>query len=105
MLIDGPPEIMVHALDADENLIHVPLVAGSWPTPAQSVGKTRCKFLTPGPHRLVRDEHTAFREDQRDIPKTETEEVIQPDGVADDLAWERMAVMGVGWRGHPTSLI
>ena len=46
MLFDGPPEIMLDALDTDEDLIHVPLVAGSWPTPAQSVGKTRCKFGT-----------------------------------------------------------
>ena len=105
MLIDGPPEIMLDALDTDEDLIHVPLVAGSWPTPAQSVGKTRCKFLAPAPHRLVGDEDTAFRQDQLDIPETEAEHVVQPDGVADDLSCEPMAIVGVGWRRHPTSLI
>jgi hypothetical protein len=90
MLIDGPPEIMLDALDTDEDLIHVPLVAGSWPTPAQSVGKTRCKFLAPAPHRLVGDEDTAFRQDQLDIPETEAEHVVQPDGVADDLSCKRI---------------
>jgi hypothetical protein len=29
ILIDGAPEIMLHALDADEDFVHVPLVAGS----------------------------------------------------------------------------
>ncbi len=29
ILIDGAPEIVLHALDTDEDLVHVPLVAGS----------------------------------------------------------------------------
>jgi hypothetical protein len=31
--------------------------------------------------------------------------VVQPDGVADDLGWEPMAVVGIGWRRHPTTLL
>ena len=46
MLIDGPPHIMLYALDADENFIHVPLVAGSWSKPAQSVGLKRAAWVS-----------------------------------------------------------
>jgi hypothetical protein len=31
--------------------------------------------------------------------------MVQPDGVADDLSCEPMAIVGVGWRHHPISLI
>jgi hypothetical protein len=96
MLIDGPPEIMLHALDPDKDLVHVPLITGSRPTPAQSVGETRCEFLAPAPHRLVGDDNTAFRQDQLDIPETKAEYVVQPDRVADDLGREPIAVVGSG---------
>ena len=103
MLIDGPPEIMLDALDTDEDLIHVPLVAGSWPTPAQSVGKTRCKFLAPAPHRLVGDRNTAFRQDQLYIAQAEAEDVVQPNSVADDLGREPMTIVRIGrWQSCPS---
>ena len=92
ILINGAPEIMLHALDADEDLVHVPLVARSWPTAAQAVSETCSELLAPASHRLVGDDDTAFRQDQLDIAQTEAENVVQPDGVADDLGWEPMAV-------------
>src|ERR1700709_443125 len=97
ILIDGAPEVVLHALDADEDLVHVPLVARPWPTPPQAVGETRSELLAPASHRLVGDDDTAFRQDQLDIAQTEAENVVQPDGVADDLGWEPMAVVGIGW--------
>nr|WP_254073366.1 hypothetical protein [Acidisphaera sp. S103] len=33
ILIDGAPEVMLHAQDADEDFIHVPLVASPGPGP------------------------------------------------------------------------
>jgi hypothetical protein len=30
--------------------------------------------------------------------------VVQPDGMADDLGWEPMTIVGVGWRLHAVSL-
>jgi len=38
------------------------------------------------------------------MPQAEAEHVVEPDGVADDLGWEPMAVVGVGWRLHAASL-
>ncbi len=55
ILIDGTPEIMLHALDTDEHFVHVPRVAGSWPTTAHSVGKnspqTSCTSVAPSRRR------------------------------------------------------
>jgi hypothetical protein len=104
ILIHGAPEIMLHALDTDEDLIHVPLVAGSWPAASQAVGETRGESFAPASHRLIGDDDTAFRQDQLDIPQTEAEHLVQPDGVANELGREPTAV-GVGWRRHPTGLV
>lgn len=71
ILIHGTPEIVLHALDPDEDFVHVPLVTGSWPTPAQTVSETRRELLAPASHRLVGDDDTAFRQDQLDIAQTE----------------------------------
>ena len=79
ILIHRAPEIMLHALDPNEHLIEIPLVAGPWPTSAQTVGETRRELLTPAAHRLVGDDDTALRQDQLDIAQTEAENVVQPD--------------------------
>jgi hypothetical protein len=96
ILIDGAPEVVLHALDADEDLVHVPLVARLWPTPPQAVGETRSELLAPASHRLVGDSDTALCQDQLNVAQAEAEDVIQPDGVADDLGREPMAVVGSG---------
>src|SRR6476469_5573924 len=41
ILIDGAPEVMLHALDPDEDFVHVPLIAWPRPAAAQAVGETR----------------------------------------------------------------
>src|ERR1700709_2505190 len=53
ILIDGAPEIVLHALDADEDLVHVPLVARSWPAASQAIGGRRGGIFSPPPHPLV----------------------------------------------------
>jgi hypothetical protein len=39
VLIHGTPGIVLHALDPDEHLVHMPLVAGPRTASAQAVGK------------------------------------------------------------------
>jgi hypothetical protein len=94
ILIDGAPEIVLHALDPNKDFVHVPLVAGPWPATAQAVGETRAELLAPASHRLVGDDDTTFRQDQLDIPQAEAEHVVQPHGMADDLSGEPMTVVG-----------
>ena len=45
VLIDGTPEIMLHALDPDEHFVEVPLVARPRPAAAQAIGKVAPNFL------------------------------------------------------------
>ena len=104
ILIDGAPEIVLHALDPDEDFVHVPLIPWPRPAAAQAVGETRTEFLAPASHRLVGDDNASLSQEQLNIPQAEAEHVVQPDSVADDLGGEPMAVVGIGWRLHAASL-
>jgi hypothetical protein len=95
-LIHRAPEIVLHALDSDEDLIEVPLVPGPWPAMAQAAGKRLAKFLAPAPHGLIGDYDAPLGQKQFDVPQAEAEHVIQPDCVANDLRGEAMAVAWVG---------
>jgi len=96
--------MVLHASDSDEDLVHVPLVPWPRPAAAQAVSETRAQFLAPALYHLVRDHDAALSHEQLDVPQAEAEQVVEPDGVADDLGWEPMAVVGVGWRLHAGSL-
>jgi hypothetical protein len=47
---------MLNALDPDEHLIEVPLVARSGTTAAQTISKALAEFLAPASYRLVGDD-------------------------------------------------
>jgi hypothetical protein len=55
ILINRAPEIMLHALDANEHLIHVPLIPGPWPAATEAVGEALAKFLAPTPYGFIGD--------------------------------------------------
>ena len=55
--------------------------------------------------RVVNVTMPALSQDQLHIAQAEAEHVVQPDGMADDLGGEPMAIVGVGWRLHAASLI
>jgi hypothetical protein len=95
----------LHALDPDENLIEVPLISRSWPATSQAVGETCSELLAPAPHRLVGDDNTSLSQDQLNIAQAETEHVVQPDGMADDLGGEPMTIVRIGWWVDAASLI
>ena len=58
ILIDGAPEIVLHAADPDEDhfSVHVPLVPWPWPAASQAVGEALAEFLAPAPYGLVGDD-------------------------------------------------
>jgi hypothetical protein len=105
MLIDGAPKAVLHALDPDEDFVHVPFVAWSRPASSQPIGETRGEFLAPAAHRLVGDDDAALGEEQLNIPQAQAEHVIQPDRVTDNLRWKAVAVVWVEWRLHAASLV
>jgi hypothetical protein len=95
---------MLHALDPDEDLVHVPLVAWPWSAAAQAAGETRTEFLAPASHRLSGDAYAALNQEQPNIPQAEAEHVIQPYSMADNLRGEPMAAVRGRGRLHAASL-
>ncbi len=99
-LVDRAPEIVLHAPDPDEHLVEMPLVSGLRTAAAHGFGKALAKFPAPAPHGLIRDDDAPLREQELDIPQAEAEHMIQPDGMADNLSGEPMAIVRVGCGLH-----
>jgi hypothetical protein len=56
-------------------------------------------LLAPGPDAFVRDHHAAPGQDQLDVAQAEAENMIKPNGVADDLDREVVTMIGTEvWR-------
>jgi hypothetical protein len=104
ILVDGAPKVVLNTLDPDENLIQVPFIAWPRPAAAHTIGERRGKFLAPAPDRLVGHNDAAFSQNQLNVPQTEAENVVQPDGVADNLSGEAMAIVRIRWRLHAARL-
>jgi hypothetical protein len=68
LLVDRPPEVLSLAVDLDENLVQVPLVAGLGAAAAQLSGVGRAQLRAPLPDGLVRDDHTAGEPQLLDLP-------------------------------------
>src|SRR5271166_5212636 len=102
--IHGAPKIMLHAADPDEYLVDVPLVSRPWPAAAKVVGKALAEFLAPASNGLIGDDNTTLGQKQMNTPQAETEHMIQPDRMADDLDGKAMPVARIGWRFHAASL-
>jgi len=68
ILIHGAPQIMLNALDPDEYLVEVPLVARPRTTAAQTISKALAEFLAPASHRLVGDDDAALSQKQLNVP-------------------------------------
>src|SRR3981081_231377 len=104
VLIHGTPKIVLHTLDPDEHLVHVPLVSRPWSAASQAAREGLAKLLAPLTNRLIGDNNATFSQKQLNIPQAEAEHVIQPDCVADDLGGKAMAVVRVGRGLHAASL-
>ena len=59
ILIDGPPEVVASAVDAEIDLVQMPLVAASRRAAAQLVGEILTELQTPLAYRLVGDDDAA----------------------------------------------
>ena len=105
MLIDSPPEIAQLTIDTQIHLIEVPDVARLRSTTPELAGELGPEPETPLPDTFVSDQNTAFGEDQFDIAQAQAEDVIQPDGVADDLGWEAVSGIGDKVGRHPISVV
>src|SRR6476660_1807303 len=66
------------------------------PTSLQSIGEQPAEALAPIPDGLVADHQVTGSEDRLDVTKVQTEAVIQPDRMLDDLRREAKATARVG---------
>jgi hypothetical protein len=82
--VDGPPQLLPTAVDRQEHLVEMPLVAGSGLAAAQPAGVFRPELGTPLPDRLVGDDHAADQHELLDLTEAQREAVIQPYAVRDD---------------------
>src|SRR3954462_5946025 len=94
ILVDGPPEPMLLAADHQAHLIQVPFVARTGQPAADLVGEPLAELARPLAHGLVAHVNAAGGQHLFDHAQAERKAEIEPDGVADDLAWK--AVAGVG---------
>ncbi len=85
VLVDRPPQVLLPALNPDEQLIQMPGVALPTPPGPQPSSVVDPERQAPLPDRLVGDRDPALREEILHVPETETEPVVQPHRVTDDL--------------------
>ena len=102
MLVDRAPQVAQPAVDPDEHLVEVPLIAGARAPPAQLVGVGLPELGAPPPDRLVAHRDTACEHQLLDLTQAEREPEVQPHAVVDDL--DRVAVALIRRRcgAHPT---
>lgn len=93
--VDPTPKIALLAADADEHLVHVPLVTGLWPSLPQHNGEDPAKARAPLADTLVADDGPTCRQDPLNISQAQTEAVIKADGMLDDFAREAEAAIRI----------
>ena len=91
-LVHNAPQIVQHATDTDEYLIHVPGVSSFWPAPVLASREVGAELQTPVSYTFVGHDDAALGEDQRDVAQAETGNVVQPHSIVDDLGREAGAV-------------
>ena len=85
VLVHGPPQILLPPPDLDEQLVQMPGVALAAPAVPQPPCVVEPERSTPMSNRLIRYGDTPFGEEIFDIPKTQAETMVEPDGVTDDF--------------------
>ena len=91
ILVNGSPKITTFPSDGDEQLVHVPDVTEPTLSPPQSAGVLGSKLPAPGSNGFVRYGDATLREKVFDIAKAQSEPMVQPNRVADDLGWKAVA--------------
>ncbi len=91
VLVYRSPKIMAFAADCDEHFVHVPDVTEPPLSPPQSAGVLGSKLPALGSNGFVGYGDATLSEQVLDISKAQSEAMVQPDGMADDLAWKAVA--------------
>ena len=104
VLVDGPPQVLLPALNPHEQLIEIPRVALPATPAPQPSSVLEPEGQAPLPDCLVRDRDSALGEEILDVSETEAESMIQPHCVTDDLGRKSVSSVGRRLLTHPLSL-
>jgi len=104
VLVDGPPQILLLAVDSDEHFIQMPGVSQPALASLQFPNIVRTELLTPQPNRLIRHEDSPLGKQILDISEAQAKSVASPDRVTDDFWRETMTVIARPIALHRPSL-
>jgi len=100
ILVDGAPEILPLAPDCYKEFIQMPDVAQmSLPAP-EFAGVFDTELSAPLSNSLVRNYDPALRQQILNISEAQTESMIKPNGMADDIWRKSMSVIVGSIGGH-----
>src|SRR3954471_14153586 len=97
ILVDRPPEPALLAADHQAHFVEVPFVARTGQPTPDLVGEGLPELAPPLPDGLMAHVDAAGRQHLFDHAQAQGKAEVEPNGVADDLAWK--AVAGVGGLG------
>src|SRR5262245_47250726 len=88
VLIHGTPEVLQLAVNSHEHFVQIPSI----PQPTLASFQSPCilhpEFDRPLSDRFVRHVYSALSEQILDVPETQTESIIEPDSVTDNV-WRK----------------
>jgi hypothetical protein len=93
ILIYGSPKVMLLAVYFDEDFVDVEGVPITSVLSFQTPGVQSTELDTPETDRLATDSNATFSEEILDIPVAEIKAIVEPDGVADDIGRETVALI------------
>ena len=95
ILINGPPQVMLLAVDFYEDFIDEEIIALSPVLSLQSAGIDSTELDTPESDRFSSDCNATLSQQIFDIAVAQVESVVEPDGVTDDVGRESVALVGI----------
>jgi hypothetical protein len=104
ILIDSTPEIVPLALDVHEELVHVPDVSLTTLPTSEAPSVVESELLTPLANGLMGDDDSPLCQELLNISEAQTESVIQPHRVTDDLGRKPVSVVATHCAVHQRSL-
>jgi hypothetical protein len=91
VLIHSTPEVMLLAIDSNEDFIQIPVIAQSTLPSLQFPDIVRTELMTPLPDRLIGHDNSPLGQEILYVSEAQREAMVRPDRIADDLGRETIA--------------
>jgi len=104
VLIDCSPQVVLLAVDSHEDFIQMPDIAEATLSSLEFPRIGRTELLAPMSNRFIGDDDSALSKKIFDVAETQTETVIKPDGMTDDLRRKSVSVIAGSFALHRFSL-